>query len=246
MDDRVYEEMSRNEQGFWWHRGNREISARLLSRFLPHRQGLAILDAGCGTGGNFSMLSRLGSVTGIDQSEKALEYASRKGYDRLLKAGVEKIPFPDESFDLVACFEVLYHSEVGEDSQALKEFFRVLKPGGILILREAAYDFLRGRIDRMVWTKKRYTLKELKKKTRLAGFQILKSSYVIFFLFPGALLSRLAERMIGHKDDNSELFHSNPFVDKIFYQVLRAESRLLDYLNFPFGLSAILIAKKKD
>lgn len=99
--------------------------------------GARILDVGCGTGASVAWLrSHHGlQATGIDPSRKLVEEA-RKAHPGLpvLRGRAESLPFGDVSLDGLLCECVL--SLVPDASQALKEFFRVLRPGGLMILSD--------------------------------------------------------------------------------------------------------------
>lgn len=99
-----------------------------------------ILDAGCGNGRDFGLLlSHTNRIVGIDFSLEMVKGAKSK-IDRLtnerkaavLTGDVTRLPFRDNSFDLITCSEVLEH--VPNWLQAVVEFQRVLKPGGDLII----------------------------------------------------------------------------------------------------------------
>jgi 2-polyprenyl-3-methyl-5-hydroxy-6-metoxy-1,4-benzoquinol methylase len=103
-----------------------------------------ILEVGCGAG-DFSLhLAALGAqVTGTDFSPKAIEIAVSKGAvqasaARFQVADAQALPFLDQTFDLVLSCECLEH--VPEPAKALAEMFRVLKPGGRLILTTENYS----------------------------------------------------------------------------------------------------------
>ena len=68
-----------------------------------------------------------------------------------------------------------------------KEIKRVLSPGGHLLLRLPAYDWLRGRHDEAVHTARRFTVKGIKDLLHSTGFTVLHSSYANTILFPFAL-----------------------------------------------------------
>ena len=79
MENHVYDTMYEREQDFWWHKGMKEIISQAADRVITQESGHSILDIGCGTGGNFDLLSKYGTVYGIDASEKAVEYARKRG-----------------------------------------------------------------------------------------------------------------------------------------------------------------------
>jgi len=100
--------------------------------------GRKVLDAGCGTGAYTSLLHRLGaaSVTAIDidpdQLAIARTFAAHVGADiRFVRASVESLPLPDQSVDLVFCRLVMPYVD---KAQTLREFGRVLAPGGHALL----------------------------------------------------------------------------------------------------------------
>lgn len=100
-------------------------------------RGKATLDVGCGGGLLAEEFARLGcEVTGIDPSEKSLEAARAHARAAGLaieyrQATGERIPFPDATFDIVYCCDVLEH--VRDLRQVIAEISRVLKPGGIFL-----------------------------------------------------------------------------------------------------------------
>src|SRR5574341_444597 len=134
MQPSEYENIARLEDTHWWYRGMAAISLSLLRPHTNNGLGtLRILDAGCGTGGMLSRLAEFGRPVGVDYHPLALVHA--KGRAPLARASVEQLPFANDFFDLLTSFDVLCHRGVADDRSALAEFFRVLKPGGILLIR---------------------------------------------------------------------------------------------------------------
>lgn len=104
---------------------------------VPHRAGETYLDVGCGNGAaalRIADSSRL-VVTGVDvdpdQIRSAREAAGRRTDVRFEVADATRLPFADESFDIVATYKTLHH--VPRWEEAVAEMVRVLKPGGRLI-----------------------------------------------------------------------------------------------------------------
>ncbi len=245
METEIYGKMYANEDKFWWYLGMRKIIVSLLDKHLSRKNNLKILDVGCGTGGMFSTLSRYGQVYGIDKSERALGYARTRNIAQEIKQGeADKLPWPDDAFDLVGCFDVLYHQWIEDDAKVLKEIYRVLVPGGMIIVREASYNWLRSQHDQLVLTNHRFTRNELVNKLQQAGFKVKKSSYANFFLFPLALVKRLLEKIAPEKDPMKNIFSHNSLANAVLTVFLYIEAEMIKYLNFPFGLSVICVAKK--
>ncbi len=103
------------------------------------QEGEVVLDAGCGTGGLIPLLlkevGRSGCVYGLDLSQEMLRIAREKHYDgnvSFLKGDIIEIPLPPESMDRIICFRTFAH--IDDKIGALREFFRVLKPSGIVVI----------------------------------------------------------------------------------------------------------------
>src|SRR5438128_6531584 len=135
MEREQYAIMARREERHWWYAGMRRVALAVLGSALNGHQRVRILDAGCGTGGTTVELRRFGDVVGVDLAWEALEPARRRGLTSLARASIERLPFADAAFDAATSFEVVYHLGVANDGAALREMRRVLKPGGLLLLR---------------------------------------------------------------------------------------------------------------
>jgi SAM-dependent methyltransferase len=188
-------------------------------------------------------LAPLGTVTGCDLSALALGFCQKRGLARLEQASVMSLPFPSEHFDMVTSFDVLYHRAVSDYIQALREFHRVLKPGGRLFLRLPAYDWLRGRHDEAIHTAHRFTVPELRGALAATGFAIEKLSYANTLFFPLALIKRLAEKLFPG-GTGSDIRPNPPWLDALLARPLYLEARWLSRHTLPFGLSVLGMAKK--
>jgi 2-polyprenyl-3-methyl-5-hydroxy-6-metoxy-1,4-benzoquinol methylase len=106
--------------------------APITSRVRP---GARVLDAGCGSGKVAIPLARAGyRVAGMDLvREGILEMRGRGEFD-LVTGDVRSLPFKEESFDAVVCYDVLQHLLEPERVKAAEEIRRVLMPGGIAFI----------------------------------------------------------------------------------------------------------------
>jgi SAM-dependent methyltransferase len=235
--------MFRQEERHWWYIGMRRISEALLRRYLPPCSGARrILDAGCGSGGTTRWLEQYGCVTGMDLMPEAIELAQQRGVKRLVRGSVEAIPFRSGTFDLVTSFDVLYHLAVGDDLAAMAELKRVLRPGGVLLVRVAAYDWIRGAHDAATHTRHRYTRGELVGKLRQTGFEVLRSSYANFSLFPLAPAKRLLER--NAPTGPADLWQPPELLNSLLADLLSLEAGPIARRGLPVGLSVVAIARK--
>ncbi len=244
MDPIEYERMFRAEETHWWYSGMEAIASALLERFLPHHR-LSLLDAGCGTGAAMNgFLKKYGQVTGCDLSALALRYCQQRGLSRLARATVMHLPFPQDCFDAVTSFDVVYENSVEDPLAALKEYARVLRPGGLLLLRVPSYDWLRGRHDRAVHTARRFNRRSLSNLIRQSGLRVVHITYANTFLFPLALLKRLAERVVPPSPESSDLTLGTGVFNGLLRRILAAEVPLAAHAGLPFGLSVIAVALK--
>ena len=113
----------------------------LIEENAPAGRPLRVLDAGCGPGFFSVLLSRAGhTVTGIDGSGRMLDHARRNAEaygaaPELLQGDFGRLDFPDGTFDLIVCRNVTHI--IREHLKVYGEWFRVLKPGGVLLIFDA-------------------------------------------------------------------------------------------------------------
>jgi SAM-dependent methyltransferase len=245
MEPNEYERMYHVENQHWWYLGMAAITRALLNHTMEPVTSWKILDAGCGTGAAMSTyLADYGSVTGFDVSPLALQLCQRRNLTMLARASVTEIPFPSDSFDLITSFDVLYEQAVLKDTDAMHEFFRVLRPGGFLFLRLPAYDWLRGHHDVTIHTARRYTIKTVTRLLEDSGFRTARITYANTFLFPLALAKRLSERIWPPAPDSSDLSMDFGVFNGLFKQILSSEARLVTHMALPFGLSVLALGQK--
>ncbi|MBX0326943.1 methyltransferase domain-containing protein [Oscillochloris sp. ZM17-4] len=243
MEKTEYEVMAAVELDHWWYGGMRAINAAMLDPVMQGRAGLRILDAGCGTGGDAIFLRRYGEVVGLDYSAEAARLGGGRIPGMFARGSVTALPFADDSFDLVTSFDVLYHRAVPSEAAALAEARRVLRPGGRLLIRLPAYEFLRSRHDRQVHTRRRYTAGGATSLLGEAGFYVERVSYALSLLFPVPLAQRLLERVTPDRGAESAMTTPAPLLNAALRWPMALESAWLSMGGtFPFGLSIICLA----
>jgi SAM-dependent methyltransferase len=224
------------DDGWWWAKARREIVEECLRKVIPHDAN--ILEIGAGYGAMSGMLSSFGAVTAIEPYEEAAAYLEEKMKISTYHGTFESFAETDK-YDLITCFDVLEHIE--DDRKALAKMAMLVNDGGFLVLTVPAYQFLWNRHDEINRHHRRYTRKELMEKIP-DNLSIKKVSYFNTFLFPLAM----ADKLVLSKNKKSCSFEPNTVVNGILYRIFATEKNLLRYFNLPFGVSILLIARKRN
>ncbi len=251
MQQHTYAIMRRVEESHWWFFGRRQIIRSFLVRIFRDlkvtRKGegsaIKILDVGCGTGANLEMLSEFGVAEGVDVSPEALSFCQARGLENVKLGAAEALPYDDSSFDLATGLDVVEHLD--DDLAGLKEMRRVLRPDGRALLFVPAFMFLWGVQDDISNHRRRYTLKQLKDVVRSAGFEVERTTYVNISFFTPIFLGRLLMRATGLRPE-SENNITIGFLNGVLGKLLAAERGPLRYMNFPFGVSIICVARRVE
>lgn len=246
--DRLLEATARAERDHFWFRGFRRFIEPLIAETARRRAsrpaGLDILDCGCGTGNNLIMLRRYGRAYGIDLTWSGLQYAHAGGARLLARATVARLPFPDERFDLVTSFDVLYSLQDDVEREAIAEMFRVVKPGGRAIVNVAALDALRGNHSVLANEIRRYSRPDLKRRLEAGGFRVTHITYTNFSILPLVAAIRLRQRIGGHEESQEEISIPPAPINTALSGLLAVEGALLRVMNMPLGSSLVAVAEK--
>jgi ubiquinone/menaquinone biosynthesis C-methylase UbiE len=117
----------------------------LLAHYIPERgDGIRLLDVGCGTGHHMAEMRERGfEVAGVDGSADMLGHARMNNPGaEIHQSDVDRLPFPDASFDMVMSIEVLRY--LPRPHLAIREMARVLRPGGLCLATAAPRFSLNG------------------------------------------------------------------------------------------------------
>ena len=243
MMEHTYPILFQVELSHWWYTGRRKILAGFVEeicRRVTDRRA-RILDVGCGTGANLIMLSKYGDAEGVDVSEDALAFCRERGLDKVRLGAGEALPYEDGTFDLVTAFDVVEHMD--DDLAGLSEMYRVLRPGGRALLFVPTFMFLWGLQDDVSHHRRRYRLPELRRVLEQAGFEIERMTYANITFFLPILFVRKLMRLTGIKAE-SENSINVPALNGMLGRLFGAESWILRFMNLPFGVSGLCVAKK--
>ncbi len=258
MNAHEYQTMFTAEDRHWWYVGLRHEINRHLARVAdarpPGSREPRWLDAGCGTGGLLAHLVTDARVAGerppwwavgIELSWEGLSRSRTRRISHLLQGSVNALPFQTNTFDVITSIDVLYHANVDE-SQALQECHRVLKPGGWLILHLPAFEWLRSKHDAALWTRRRYARSDVEMVLQAAGFRTTHLYYRNSLLFPVLAVMRLGQRHCAHVPRaTSDVYKIPPIFNAVLTHILKLESALAARsIRLPFGLSILCVAER--
>jgi SAM-dependent methyltransferase len=235
------------EQRHFWFRGFRYFVSPLLERAASGRANLRILDCGCGTGNNLELLGRYGRAFGFDLTASGLAYGKQSGRTRLARASIAAVPFSDATFDIVTSFDVLYSLPDAVEQAAIRELYRVTRPGGWLVINVAAMEMLRGDHSVLSHEVRRYSRASLSRLVTGAGFTLDRITYTNAILLPPMALARAIQRRRGlsaEQDADQEISVPAMPINLALTAALKVESWWLRAFDNPFGSSLLCLARK--
>ena len=230
-----------------------------MRHWLPAVEQPVVMDIGCSSGFMIREYRHHlpGSVViGADIVRGPLErLAARMPDVPLLHFDLVKCPLPDACLDGISLLNVLEH--IKDDQTALKQVYRILKPGGVAIIEAPAGPSLFDAYDRMLMHHRRYVLRDLVKLSHATGFTIVTHSHLGVFLYPGFWLVKKKNRLLDalqpqrsieervHKDkvitaQEIRATGGNPF----FQWLMKMEISLGKGVTYPFGIRCLLTLVK--
>ena len=133
----------------YYYSQNGKISCRDIAEQIRELPYESLLDVGCGTGFLIDLLAKQRSARycGADLSDGMIRMAKEKRIEgaEFTVSSADKLPYPDETFDIVTCSQSFHHYPYPE--QAMREAKRVLKPGGLYILSDTGIGGVGAWID---------------------------------------------------------------------------------------------------
>lgn len=241
--DRLLEATARAERDHFWFHGFRRFVGPLLEQVARGRRSLDILDCGCGTGHNLRMLRAFGHAWGIDITFSGLAYARARGERLVARASATDLPFASARFDLVTSFDVLYAFDDAMERAALTEMYRVLRPGGQILINVAALKFLTGNHSVLGGEVRRYHRAELRDHLIGTGFEVERITYTNFTLLPIVAGVRFSQRLFGHRESTSEMTVPSAPVNATLSAALAVEAAALRLVDMPLGSSLLALAR---
>lgn len=233
--------LAETEESFWWHRGRQRIVRRLLHRFVS--SGARVLDIGCGPGGTTLAYASGREILATDSSPESLRWARERGLS-VAAMDASRLAVAPQSFDAVVALDILEH--VPDDAAVIREAYRALRPGGVLVVTVPAYQFLWSSHDVAVGHLRRYTRRPLVTMVRECGFRVAVGEYTMATILPAAVIMRLAERLRPAAAEPTAKFTPLPrVVNAALERIVGLGPIPVPLVPVPFGLSIVVVAVKE-
>lgn len=226
-----------HEGTHFWHEPRRRLLLDTIASAGVKSAG-PILDVGCGTGALVMALLRQGyEAQGIDPWVRERDLPAE-----LFREGTaDRIPWPDRGVASLCAFDLLEHVD---EHAVLREFRRVLKPGGSLFVSVPAYRFLWGPRDDRAGHLRRYTRVTLRNALDSAGYKVEQIFGFQFLLLPAIIGSRLLARTRNRLEDVDREDNPPRLINTILRQINLLEVAAGRWRRPPIGSSLIAVARK--
>ncbi|MCP9762641.1 class I SAM-dependent methyltransferase [Lacihabitans soyangensis] len=253
INSEEYRAMFEVEEKLWWYIILHEKVIAEINSFSKGNKQIKILDAGCGTGGLLVKLRKAGflNIQGFDFNDDAVAFSKSRGLNAQ-KIDITHLQgvFEKECFDVVVSDDVLYQFEDEVIEKTISSIVDILKPNGIFITNNNAFEIFRGTHDIAVGSKKRFVLKDFKAYlSKIEAVSISKHHYWSLFLSPLILVVRLIQKLqlklnlVDLQNIKSDVEMPSEFINNLFYNICKFERNILK--NSPFGSSLFLVIKKE-
>jgi SAM-dependent methyltransferase len=239
MERVVYQQMAELDDRHWWYRARRQIIADLIRREAQLPSDAQILEIGCGTGHNLSMLAGFGHVEGLELDDEARELSEKRLGRKVMSSPLPELSgVPDRHYDLIGTFDVIEH--IDDDRAALASIAGKLKAGGKFVMTVPAHQWMWSAHDVVNHHKRRYSKIGLKRLIESSPMRLVKIGYFNSLLFPLAVAERAVSKLRGKENADVKLPHAavNAALEKVF----EAERYLVGRLPLPPGLSLFAVA----
>ncbi len=226
---------------YWWYRARADLLRTALEGYVG--EPARVLDVGSADGPSVGWLRGRGNLTSMDVDPRGLGPGGVCG-------SALALPFHDESFDVVAAFDVLEHCQ--PEDEAVSEFARVLAPGGHLLLSVPAYSWAWSDFDEENGHHRRYTRPRAVAAVAKSGLIVVRATYAFAAVFPIFAAERLLRRVRGRWQgrrpkapaDVVDLPNVSPRAERVLMGLSGLDRKVLGSHDLPFGSSVLVVARK--
>lgn len=244
MNTDEYANLARVERDHWYYVGKRALVQAWIARVRPLGRRDVLLDCGAGTGRFAAELDARCRVLVLDDHDAALQLLrARFPADQVLALADDRIPLTDGSVDCVTALDVLEH--VPDDRAVVRDFHRVLKPGGVAVITVPASMALWSDWDEALHHFRRYDRRGLVALFDPGQWELVHVNYTNVVLYPAVWLVRRWRRWFparpgaARAEDRVPHHWINGVLHALFVRTGLAR------LPWPFGVSLFLIARRR-
>ncbi len=247
MNPDEYKNLARVETVHWYYAGKREIVRFWINRFHPPEPDDILVDCGAGTGIFADEMRAACRVLALDDHNESLQLLrQRLGDGNVRNGSCADLPLPNSSVDVLTALDVIEH--VQDDSAALREFLRVLRPGGAAVITVPALMALWSDWDVTLRHFRRYSKRSLL-KIFPSEFEILHINYINVAILPIVFAVRkwrgLKHRLGFKTDSRLEDVIPSPWINCCLRRAFVFLS-CQNAIRFPSGVGLIAVLRKPN
>lgn len=221
------------DASYWWYAAReRMMRAVFASHVRPTDR---VLDVGSADGPSARWLRDTADVLSMDVDPAGLRPGD-------VCASAEQLPFADETFDVVAVFDVIEH--LRDPSIGLGEIRRALRPGGTLLVSVPAYTWAWTDFDVDVGHHRRYTRRRLVEELRRSGFTVRRATHAFAATLPFFAADRARARLLDGQPSRVEDGDPPAVVTSVLGFLGKVDATLLRWIDLPFGSSVFAVAER--
>lgn len=231
---------------------SRQHAVEQLQKYITQPNS-CILEVGCSSGFMLQAIRQTmpqAFVIGSDYVRQPLEHLAAQVPDiPLLQFNLLECPLPDASVDAIVLLNVLEH--IKNDEAALLQLYRILKPGGVLVLEVPAGPKLYDVYDKLLMHFRRYARPQIVKLARKSGFNVVEQSHLGVFIYPPFwLVKQRNKRFLSEGEavqkqivaKNITSTGQNPLLKL----AMQFELKLGKVVSYPFGIRCLLTCQKEQ
>lgn len=244
MNTEEYANLERVERDHWYYAGKRDFVRRWIARVRRLQPHDTLLDCGAGTGKFADEMRDHCHVLVLDDHEESLRrLRERFPAERVLTLTEGRIPLDASSVDVVTALDVLEH--VPDDAGAVRDFHRVLRPGGLAVITVPASMALWSDWDVVLHHHRRYDRQSLRALFPRESWEIVHANYTNTLLYPAVWGVRRFRRWFpaAPNAERAEDKVPAPWLNRLLRALFVRTA--LWRLPMPFGVSLVLIARRR-
>jgi 2-polyprenyl-3-methyl-5-hydroxy-6-metoxy-1,4-benzoquinol methylase len=205
-----------------------------------------LIDAGMGTGTWLEEMASTCRVLGLDDHEESLEIARpvvEAAGGQVRKSSLESIDLESKCATVVTAMDVLEHIE--DDGGTLRELWRLLKPGGVLILTVPALPFLWSDWDESLHHFRRYRKQDLARIIEPLNAEVVRLSYFNASAIVPVWFVRTWRKLRKPKSNEEWAEHRvpGPFWNRVLYAAMVVPAKW-GWFRPPLGVSLLVVLRK--